>query len=529
MLRLRVRDLDGRVVFASDSSGAGEEDDDEALDAAHGETPAEITHVNSDSNDTGPQGQEAVEVYVPLRAGEPPHPVGVLEVYLPYAPIRADIDAGQMGLYRDLVFGLAALYVALVLIASSVSRGLRRQVAINAYLAEHDILTDLPNRSLFLRRAARRGEQRRGAEPSVIAIFDLDRFKEVNDSLGHHNGDLLLSELAERLADHMRPGDTIARLGGDEFGVVLNGVGADEAGNALRRLRTVVGEEIEVNGLPLSVEASVGYVVTPLDGTNVDELLQRADVAMYVAKDGHLGVCRYDSDHDAYDAGNLTLVTQLRHAIDAGQLELFYQPKAVLTDGNIDALEALVRWHHPTEGLIMPDRFIPLVEQTDVIDRLTEWVLVSALHDATERFSGLSVAVNVSARSLTRNDFAEQVTDALERLGAPPDRLILEITETALLVDPPRAAEVVTELNNAGVRVSLDDFGRGQTSLGYLSALPIARAEDRPDVRARHAGEPRARRDRAVDDRPRPQPVAAGRRRRRRDRRGARLTARRRL
>ncbi len=472
LLRLRVQDVDGRVVFADDDSGVEGEPDHEALEAAEGQTTAGITRLNSDTNDSGPLGEEAVEVYVPLRAGAPQHIVGVAEVYLPYEPIRDDIDAGLSGLYRNLVFGLAGLYVALVLIATSVSRGLRRQVAINEFLAEHDTLTQLPNRSLFHRRvrAAVKASRRR---PVVIAMFDLDRFKEVNDSLGHHNGDLLLGELARRLAQHTRAGDTIARLGGDEFGVVLNDVGPNEAIAALRRLAAVVGEEIEVNGLPLSVEASVGYVVAPADGTTVDELLQRADVAMYVAKEAHTGICRYDPDQDVYDATNLSLVTQLRHSIDAGQLELFYQPKAVLTDGNIDAVEALVRWHHPVEGLVLPDRFIPLVEQTDVIDRLTEWVLVTALQDVTERFAGLSVAVNVSARSLGRHDFTDQVLSAIQRVGASPDRLILEITETALLVDPPRAAAVVAALDEAGVRVSLDDFGRGQTSLGYLSALPI--------------------------------------------------------
>jgi diguanylate cyclase (GGDEF)-like protein len=472
VLRLRLQSPEGHVVFSDDGSGFEGEPDDEALEAAEGQVSAGIKRLNSDSIDSGPLGDEAIEVYVPLRAGQPEHIVGVLEVYLPYEPIRADIEAGVSGLYRNLVFGLAGLYVALVLIATSVSRGLRRQVAINEFLAEHDTLTQLPNRSLFLRRVrtAVKASRRR---PSVIAMFDLDRFKDVNDSLGHHNGDLLLGELARRLAAHTRPGDTIARLGGDEFGVVLNDVDATEAVSALNRLRAVVGEEVEVNGLPLSVEASVGYVVAPDDGPTVDELLQRADVAMYVAKDAHIGICRYDPEHDVYDAKNLSLVTQLRHAIDSGQLELFYQPKAVLTDGNIDAVEALLRWHHPVEGLVLPDRFIPLVEQTDVIDRLTEWVLVTALRDVTERFPGLSVAVNISARSLGRTDFTDHVTTALQQVGASPDRLILEITETALLVDPPRAAAVVSELNRAGVRVSLDDFGRGQTSLGYLSALPI--------------------------------------------------------
>jgi EAL domain-containing protein (putative c-di-GMP-specific phosphodiesterase class I) len=194
---------------------------------------------------------------------------------------------------------------------------------------------------------------------------------------------------------------------------------------------------------------------------------------MYVAKDAHLGICRYDPEQDVYDAANLSLVTQLRHAIEDGELELYYQPKATLADGSIEAVEALVRWHHPSEGFVLPDRFVPLVEQTDVIDQLTEWVMTTALTEVSERFPGVAVAVNVSARSVARTDFIEQVGNALHRTGAPAERLIIEITETALLVDPPRAAAVVAELNRAGVRVSLDDFGRGQTSLGYLSGLEI--------------------------------------------------------
>src|SRR5436305_3099527 len=227
VVRVRLQDLSGHVVFADDNSGLAGDPDAESLKAVQGELSAGLTRLNSDSNDTGPKGQEAIEVYAPLRAGNPERIVGVLEVYLPYEPIRADIDAGLSGLYRNLVFGLAALYVALVVIATSVSRGLRRQVAIHAFLAEHDTLTELPNRSLFLRRvrAAVNASRR---QPCVIAMFDLDRFKEVNDSLGHHNGDQLLGELARRLAEHTRPGDTIARLGGDEFGVVLNSVAAPD-------------------------------------------------------------------------------------------------------------------------------------------------------------------------------------------------------------------------------------------------------------------------------------------------------------
>jgi diguanylate cyclase (GGDEF)-like protein len=418
---------------------------------------------------------EAVEVYLPLSAGAPVHRVGVLEVYLPYAPISHDVATGMHVLYRDLAVGLALLWLVLVGISLSLSRGLRRQVRLNAYLAEHDTLTDLPNRALFHTRAkAALDESRRGERAVVIAIIDLDRFKEVNDTLGHNNGDLLLTELARRLAANTHPTDTVARLGGDEFGVILYGAVDGEA--TLWRLREVIDQQMEVNSLPLSVEASVGFVVAPEDGTDVDVLLQRADVAMYVAKSQHAGVVRYDAQQDHYDATNLALIGELRHAIEADQLVLHYQPKTSVDTGSVDAVEALVRWQHPSLGLLHPARFLPLAEQTELIDRLTTWVLNRALAELRGLGSAaadLGVAVNVSARNLSRPDFAHEVISLLERHGVAANRLIIEITETSLLLDPPRAALILAQLATAGVKVSLDDFGCGQTSFGYLSALTI--------------------------------------------------------
>jgi diguanylate cyclase (GGDEF)-like protein len=472
ILRLRLRDLSGQVVFSDDGSGFTQRPEDEALDAAEGETVARLTHLNSDSNDEGPEGPEVVEVYLPLNAGSPPQRVGVLEIYLPYAPISQDVTAGIHNLYVDLALGLGALYIVLFVISVSVTRRLRRQVKVTRYMAEHDTLTDLPNRTLFHRQLKETLSS--SDTTTAIAIIDLDRFKEVNDTLGHHNGDELLTQLAWRLADSTRPSDVVARLGGDEFGLVLTDV--RDADEALHRLRQIIQEEIEISGLPLSPEASIGYVLAPWDGTAVDELLQRAEVAMYVAKASYQGVVRYRADQDQYDAGNLGLVAQLRRAIDNEELVLYYQPKATLGDRHITAVEALVRWRHPAEGLVYPDRFVPLAEQTDLIDKLTTWVLRRALLDIADlapEGAGISVAVNVSARNLARPAFADDVLSTLESVGVAPQRLIIEITETALLTDPQRAAYALARLGAAGIRVSLDDFGVGQTSLAYLSTLTV--------------------------------------------------------
>jgi diguanylate cyclase (GGDEF)-like protein len=476
VLRLRVRDLAGHVVFSDDGTGFGGPVDDEALDAAHGEVVATLTRLNADANDRGSAGTATVEVYLPLVGGDAAgQRIGVLELYLPYAPIRRDVSGGLHMLYLVLVIGLGVLYLALFAITASVSRGLRREASLNAFLAQHDTLTELPNRILFQRRAAVAVQAAcRGRGSAALAIIDLDRFKDVNDTLGHHNGDRLLTELARRLSANMRPGDTVARLGGDEFGLVLTDV-VDPV-SVLQRLREVIDDEVELSALPLSVQASVGYAMCPDDGTDLDDLLQRADVAMYMAKEQHAGVMRYDKAYDHYDATTLGRVSQLRRAIDDGQLRLHYQPQATLADGTVRAVEALVRWQHPTEGLLYPGSFLPLAEQTDVIEKLTDWVLRTALTEIRDLDSGpdpIAVAVNVSARSVGRPGFADEVIGILDELEVPAERLIVEVTETALLIDPERAARVLARLADAGVKVSLDDFGQGQTSLGYLSALPL--------------------------------------------------------
>jgi diguanylate cyclase (GGDEF)-like protein len=472
VVRLRLRDLSGQVVFSDDGSGFGEAADDEAPAAARGTVVVHLTRLNTDPNDIGPAGRMVVEVYLPLTAGTGPNAarVGVLEIYLPYAPIDADVNAGLRTLYLVLGLGLAALWVILAAVSGSTIRRL-------AYLGDHDPLTMLPNRGLFQRRAAEAIEAaRRGGGSAAVVVADLDRFKEVNDTLGHQNGDALLRELGVRLLAHVRAGDTVARLGGDEFGLVLPATTEEEVRALLDRLRAVLEEEVLVGTLPLSAETSFGYALAPADGTDVDTVLRRADVAMYLAKGSRTGHARYDSVRDHYDAGKLALVAELRRAIESNELILYYQPKAELRTGRVCAVEALVRWQHPERGLVPPDAFLPVAEQTGLIEPLTRWVLTTALDQVRawgRPFDGLTMAVNVSARNLSRPDFADMVLAALDRAGVAPERLVVEITETALLADPEVAADVLTRVAAAGVRVSVDDFGQGQTSLGYLSTLPL--------------------------------------------------------
>ncbi|WP_436535589.1 putative bifunctional diguanylate cyclase/phosphodiesterase [Actinoplanes sp. HUAS TT8] len=463
VVRLRVRDTTGRVVFSDDGSGMGADIEDEVLEAARGTVVAHLTRLNSDRNDTGPAGPEVVEVYQPITHG-------ILEIYLPYDPIAHEVSQGMHTVYLALAAGLAALWMILAVISGSTMRWIAHQ-------AGHDALTGLPNRTVFQRHAAAAVEAaRRDGRTAAVVLADVDRFKEVNDTLGHRTGDALLRELGSRLATAVRSGDTVARLGGDEFGLVLPDLGADEIGPLLDRLRAALEAEVVVGTLPLSPEASFGYALAPADGTDVDTLLRRADMAMYLAKGTRSGTARYDRRRDHYDAAQLALVAELRRAIETDELVLHYQPKAELRTGKICAVEALVRWEHPRRGTVAPDAFLPVAEQTGLIDPLTRWVLASALAQITEWGTAcdtLSVAVNVSARNLGRADFADTVLAALAEAGVPAGRLVVEITETALMTDPAIASDVLNRLATAGIRVSIDDFGRGQTSLSYLSTLPL--------------------------------------------------------
>ena len=472
--RLRIRDLDGRLVYASDGSGLGGRPDDKIRQVLRGATLVSLTRLSSDQNSVGPVGLEVVAVYRPLLAGTGHVQVGVLEIYLPYAPIQRDVEAGLSDLFRNLVIGLCVLYIAIAALLLATTRRLRQQVAANAYLAEHDTLTGLPNRRLFQRTVAE--ATARGGQ-GVVALIDLDRFKEVNDSLGHQRGDVLLTVLGGRLAAEVRPGDLVARLGGDEFGVVLARVVTEaEAHTALGRLSALLSDPVEIDGLPLTAEASIGFAMFPDDGLDPDTLLQRADIAMYAAKAAHSGIVRFDEVQNVFDPQRLAVVGELRRALRDDELVLHFQPKVRLADGVVTAVEALIRWQHPQRGLLSPDEFLPVAEQTGLIHPLTEWVIDTALdHAAVWSAAGrvLPVAVNVSARNVCRPGFAEQVLAQVRAKGAVPSMLIIEVTETAVLTDVERATANLRLLAAEGILVSLDDFGQGQTSLGHLSRLPL--------------------------------------------------------
>ncbi len=477
--RLRLRAPDQHVIFADDASGMRPvPPDEEVAEALQGESVAVITRLNADANDVGPVGARVVEVYTPLRNPATQQVTGALEIYLPYDTIADQLTAGLHRLYLALGAGLTLLYVVLAGLAGWMTRRLRRNAAAFEYLALHDALTDLPNRELFARRVGSAVAACQGPGcPSAVVLLDLDRFKEVNDTLGHHNGDLLLAQVAERLRSSVRDVDTVARLGGDEFGLVLPGIGTPEqAQPMLDRIHAAIERDMTIAGLPLSVEASMGVVFVPRDGDDADALLQHADIAMYVAKRAHAGAVYYEPEQDDYNAERLALVGELRRALERDELVLHFQPQ-VDSSGRVHTVEALVRWQHPERGMLSPDEFVPVAEQTGLIEPLTRWVLDAALAQLvawSELAPNLVVAVNISARTLHRSEFPDLVLEALAHAGLPPERLLLEITESALVANAGAAAVVLARLRDAGLRLSLDDFGQGYTSLAQLRHLPLS-------------------------------------------------------
>jgi diguanylate cyclase (GGDEF)-like protein len=355
---------------------------------------------------------------------------------------------------------------------------LRRQAAQNEHLALHDRLTGLPNRALF-QEAVRHAvvAAKREMNSAVVMLMDLDRFKEINDTLGHHYGDLLLQEVAERLRTCLRESDMVSRLGGDEFAILLPVVAdSDAAMVTARKVLESLEIPVELEGISVEIGASIGIAMYPHDGDDPESLLQRADVAMYLAKDSHTGCEVYSSERDGYRIDRLGLVSELRRAIDNEELKLLYQPKVDLRTGRVLGFEALMRWMHPTRGFISPDDFVQIAEHAGLIRPLTTFALNSALrHCATWTHDGLGphVSVNVSARSLLDASFPDEIAVLLNRWHVPPELLQLEINGTSITADPERSREILERLSAMGVRLSIDDFGRGSSSLSHIKRLPV--------------------------------------------------------
>ena len=345
-------------------------------------------------------------------------------------------------------------------------------------LAYMDRLTGLPNRALFNDRLQQAiAAAMRGNRPLSVMMMDLDRFKYVNDTLGHPIGDMLLCEVAKRLrATLQRQRDTVARLGGDEFAVLLPDDDLPSARLLAARMLRALEEPITIEGQLVDVGASIGIVTFPDNGMDMNVLLRRADIAMYVAKRSNLGFALYDERHDQHSAERLSLMSELRQAVEHDQLTLYYQPKVDLATHRVKYVEALVRWEHPTRGFVAPDQFIPFAEQTGYIKSISRWVADKAIGQCAawrEQGIELAVSVNVSARELIQSSLPETFQSLLDKHGVAPELIWIEITESAIMDDPNHAIETLDRLHALGIRLSIDDFGTGYSSLSYLKRMPV--------------------------------------------------------
>ena len=465
-------------------------------------------------------GTKALNVYVPVRVGQGDE-AGTFALHQDYGPIAASARKAFIPVAGVLELALIGLYLSLFPLLRRVTRRLRGHLEEIEHQALHDGLTGLPNRDLFRRRieeALAEAQQRRSGVS--VLLLDLDRFKEINDTLGHQSGDLLLQALAKRLETLIRDTDTVARLGGDEFAIVSPGAG-DEAGAFVlaERIRAGLEAPFALAGLTVEVEASVGIALYPDHGDDVEALIRHADVAMYNGKKTHRPML-YSQKDDHYSPDRLALVGELRRAIANGELVIHYQPRVELATGDVHAVEALVRWDHPERGLLSPGEFLPLAEHTGMIRPLTRYVLDAALADcAGWSQEGLrpGVSVNLSARDLLDADLPREVESLLSKHGVDPTLLEVEITEHTILTDPERARIVLERLRELGV-TALDRRLRHRLLVPRpAEAAPGRRPEDRQVVRPEHGARRQRRRDRALDDRARPQPRPPRRRRGRRD------------
>jgi diguanylate cyclase (GGDEF)-like protein len=417
-----------------------------------------------------------VEVYVPLRFSPHAPPAGAFEIYLSYAPIAAAVAGEKRNILIVVAVGLALLWALLFRIVARASRRLSMQAEENYELARYDPLTGLPNRTLFYERVGSCAREA-ASHPEDIAVLliDLDGFTEINNTLGDRTGNQLLRNVGERLHARLGENTFVARLGADEFAVLCpRGGGIEGALESASAVHASLEAPLILGGVAVNVEANIGVAVgEPQESP--EALIQRADAALARAKSLHSRVEVHSPERDSFDASRLILLGQVRHALDHEEFILHYQPKVELKSGHVVGVEALLRWQHPTRGILMPATFMPMIERTALICATTEYVIARALRQMVrwrERGLDLDLSVNLSARNLIEEDLPAKIASLLREHRIEADRLTVEITESATMSDPERAVKLLSAVRAEGVRVSIDDFGTGNASITYLTRLP---------------------------------------------------------
>jgi diguanylate cyclase (GGDEF)-like protein len=385
---------------------------------------------------------------------------GVLLALAPVLVIAVDFS----------VFSLPLLLMPIAAVHKSAKLAIQREAA-----SLHDSLTGLPNRVMFRQNVSTMLVP--GAEDSALMLIDLDYFKEINDTLGHHVGDLVITETAARLSVALADRALVARLGGDEFAVMVPATDLDEVASLSNTILVALSSPFVVEDMRVDMGASIGVALSPQHGSDVDTLLRRADVALYGAKEERNNVRIYSADDDQNTVRRLALLGDLRDAIADGQVTVRYQPKVDASTGRVVGVEALARWEHPVRGLVMPDEFIALAEHSGLMAKLTASVLDESLANLRMWRTiapTLTIAVNVSPRQLSDRELPGLVAGALRRAGAPASALTLEVTETGVMGSSARVQAVLRELHELGLKLAIDDFGSGATSLSYLGRLPLS-------------------------------------------------------
>jgi len=481
LARIKIWSAQHKVIYSGDHSLIGRTlaPSDDLLSALNGKAKAAQLVTPSTHNETASEvglGQ-LVEVYVPLRFTRSGPPAGAFEIYLSYRPIAAAVTRDKRTIVALVAVGLALLWAVLYPIVARASRRLRRQAQENYRLARFDQLTGLPNRTLFIQAVAdavRAEEPRRGSVG--VLLIDLERFTEINNTLGNAHGDRLLREVARRLRADLAGEVLTARLGGDEFAVLCPRTrGVRGALRTAAAVQSSLEAPIVLDGVALNIETSIGVAVMGEHAEDPQQLLQRADAALSHARSHGTRVEVYSAESDQFDASRLMLLGQVRGALERGEFVLHYQPKLDLRSGRVTGVEALVRWRHPEHGLLLPARFVPLIEQTALIGPLTLHVIDVALKQMVawrRRGISLEMSVNLSARNLLDHELSRQIAELLVRHQIPPDQLTVEVTESAAMLDPERAVAILAALRATGIGVSVDDFGTGNASIEYLAALP---------------------------------------------------------
>jgi len=440
--------------------------------AAEASTGTIVSSVSPAGSSALAAEEKTLETYVPVG---PNTSGGAALIAQPYEPIERSARALQLRVGAVLEALLIVLFAVLVPLLIRVTRRIQRQIARIHQQAFYDELTGLPNRTNLFERLglaiSRAAEEKRLL---AVLLIDLNRFREINDTLGHEVGDVVLVEAGRRLQAAVGDERLLARLGGDDFAVVVEV--RDEAGamEFAEELRTAMEPPIEADGTHLAVDATVGIAFYPVDGKDAHTLVKHAEVATYTAKEWRSGVLGYSPAVDPHDPEQLKLTAALRAAAEEGQIRLHYQPKIDLATGAIAGFEALAYWDHPVRGILPPGAFIPVAERTGAIRHVTRAVLQSAVEQLRDwSDTDLTIAVNMTAIDLLDAELADRLTSLLSEHGVSPNRLCIELTESTVMADPERARSILAGIADAGIHISIDDFGTGHSSLAYLKDLPV--------------------------------------------------------